>query len=1618
MTDSTRRPTDPAAAARDRLELARRLALQKKRAAEGSIVPRGGSGDAPLSFAQERLWFVHQLDPTSPAYNVAALIPISDEHDAGAVEGAIQRLTVRHPALRTVFPAVDGVPVQRVLPAVAVPFETHDFLELDLDDRVAALDRIYKDLSNRPFDLESGPIIRAALIAVERTYQYLALVIHHIAVDGWSIHILTRDLAALLASPGQEPSAGSNRPPIDYVDYAVWQRNRFARGDFEEAVEYWDRTLAGATALRLATDRLRPAQPSAHGARESVVVPTAIASGLAATARNERATPFMVGLAAFNLMLARWTGQRDIVVGIPVANRDRPELTDVVGFFVNMIVARTDLTGAATGREVLQRTQATARQALAHQEMPFEKVVARLRGDRDPIRNPLFQVTFATEVAHQALTQPRLDTAAQSVADVTVRFDLEVSLGIRGDLVEAAINYRTELFDQATIRRLLEAFVAAMGDLAADLDRPLPVNAPPESSMSTADFLRHLRGLDVKLGLENDRLKVNAPPGVLTDARKAELSRRKDEVMALMRAAATTRHQPLTPISRSGALPMSVPQRRLWFLDRLAPGSATYTIAGARRFPVDIDVDAFSRAIDEIVRRHESLRTIFPASDGDPRVVITPPAGPVLQQVDLRAVPEAERAAVAAKLAADVARLPFDLARGPLFRAALIRLGPADFVFAFAMHHIISDGWSMVLLGRELGVLYSAFAAGQPSPLPELTIQYVDYAQWQTEHLAGAEISTQERYWLEQLGGRLPVLQLPSDRPRPPIQSFRGARLRTELPADLIDALKEIGRAEGASLYMMLLAAFYTLLHRYTGDEDLIVGSPVANRSRVDIEPLIGFFVNTLVLRVQAEPTLTFRQLLGRVRQTLLKAQANQDVPFDRLVEVLKPARDTGHSPLFQVVFNSPSAPVETSGGGDLDFELGTARYDLTVEFQEERATSADEGTAAWRSAGLRMFWEFASDLFDPDTIRRMQGHYHQLLRDIAGNPDAPIATARLLTDPERGRLTSGEAPTPVDHDRTDRLVDLLARQADATPDAIAVVHREAQVTYRELHARANRLARELQRMGVGPDRLVGVCLERSVDMVVAVLAVLKAGGAYVPLDPSFPADRLRFMASDAKLIALITTDPLRHLVGALEGAVLCLDRDASRLAELDTTPPPSQATAGSLAYVIYTSGSTGRPKGVAIEHRSVVNFLRAMIREPGLRDTDRLLSVTTLSFDIAGLELYLPLVTGARVVLADRAVATDPSQLLELLESSGATVMQATPATWRLLIEGGWQGTAGLTVLCGGESLPRELAEQLLTRAAAVWNMYGPTETTIWSMMHRVTSGQGAVPIGRPIANTTAYLLDRNQQPVPPLVPGELFLGGEGLARGYLDRPELTAERFVADPFGAAGQRLYRTGDLVRLRSDGTYEWLGRGDGQTKIRGFRVELGEIETALAELPGIRVAAVTVHEPRPGDQRLAAFLVPNRGAQPSAPDLATALRRRLPEYMVPSSFTLVEALPLTPNGKIDRRALPTPAGLDGAPEGATWLPPGTATERMIASVWSDVLGTARIGLHDNFFDRGGHSLLVVRVHARLEKMLPHAPSLVELFQYPTIASLADRIDRGGTDGTLADATARAQRQRDA
>ena len=1070
--------------------------------------------------------------------------------------------------------------------------------------------------------------------------------------------------------------------------------------------------------------------------------------------------------------------------------------------------------------------------------------------------------------------------------------------------------------------------------------------------------------------------------------RLSELSPEKRALLELWLqkegAAASDRRQ-IPRRDPSQRCPLSFGQQRLWFLDQLQPGLTVFNEFSVFRITGNLKTDALRQSLSEITRRHESCRTTFAFEAEHPIQVINNPRDFDLPLYNLSHLPPAERSSEIDRHIDQEGKRAFNLKRDPMWRAVLLQCSPQEHVFIVTRHHIASDGWSFGVFWNELAALYESFVDDHPASLSELPIQYADYAIWQRKWLDSAASRSHRDEWQRQLEGAPPLLELPTDHPRPAVESHRGAKHNLAFSKSLTDRLRRWAGGRNSTLYMALLTGFKMLLYRYSGQTDLVVGSPVAGRIQPETMAMIGCFINNLALRTRLNDEMTASELLACVRETTLNALAWQDVPFEAVVEAVQPERALSHSPLFQVILNLDNTPEKIYRLSGLTVERipadnGTAKLDLVISLMEF-------------SDGLRGSAEYNTDLYETGTIERMMRHFERLLEGIVANPDQPLGTLALMDEAELRQLlvewNDSAAPYPKDQ----CLPQLFEAQVERAPDAVAVSFEGEHLSYRELNARANQLAHYLRKLGVGPETLVGTCLERSVEMVIGVLAILKAGGAYVPLDPTYPKDRLAFMLEDTQMPVLLTQQRFTATLPETRSTVVCLDTQSAEIAAESRDNPTTNVTPDNLAYIIYTSGSTGQPKGVEVTH-AAINGLVSNTNYVRLEATDRVAHVANVSFDIVTFEIWGPLLNGASLVLVDRDVSLSPKDFAAQLKADGITTMFLTAALFNLVAREVPSAFSSIKhLMVGGEAVTPHWMREVLKHGPPerLLNAYGPTESTTfasWHLVREVSEDAVSVPIGRPISNTRLYVLDRHLNPVPVGVTGELYIAGDGLARGYHNRPELTAEKFIQ----WNAQRLYRSGDLARWRADGNIEFLARVDDQVKVRGFRIEPGEIEAVLRLHEAVNEVVVIVREDTPGEKRLVAYCVPQPGEAPTASDLRTYLKARLPDYMIPSAFVMLEALPRTGIGKLDRRALPKP---DASAESEANDSPVSRTpvEEALSEIWAEVLGLRRVGVTDNFFELGGHSLMATQVISRIRNQFHIDLPVMVVFEEPTIAEMA-------------------------
>ncbi|MCY0944317.1 non-ribosomal peptide synthetase [Streptomyces antarcticus] len=1614
---------------------------------DGSVLP--AEDRVPLSFAQRRLWFLAGLEGPSTTYNLPLVLRLDAVPDAAALAAALADVVDRHEVLRTVYPAVDAEPYQHVLDAPPVPLPVRECLPAQLDSLVA-------EFTAGTFDLAAHLPLRARLFTTGDGSATLALLTHHIATDGWSVGPLLRDLgeayAARLAggAPDWEPL------PVQYADYTLWQHELLERPD--APLDHWRAALEGMpTVLDLPADRPRPAEPTGRGESLTATLDADAFGRLAALGEERGASLLMVLQPALAQALAAVGAGTDIAIGTPVAGRGDEALDGLVGFFVNTLVLRTDVSGDAPYAELVDRARDADLAAYAHQELPFDLLVEHLAPERALAVNPFFQVMLTAEEQEGGgavalgggLTGHFAETGLEAA-----KFDLSAScVAVPGGGLQVWWQYAADLFDRETARLLLDVFVRALARAAADPDGPPSAHpllsgaeqagiaerrarlaaareaaaeaaaAAPAAPRSPAeDVLRTLFaeviGID-RVGPDDNFFSVggHSMMGVrLVNRIRAVLgleARIRDLFLAPTPAGLAVRLTregagsgraalvPVPPSERPDPVPLSYAQRRLWFVDQLEGPSRSYTIPFALRLDHPLDPAALAEALADVAGRHEVLRTVYPAVDGQPHQRVLDAARPVL---DLVAVaPEGLDAAVDA-----AAGHVFDLAADLPFRATLIDVGdpsdPADpaapagggggRVLVLLVHHIAADGWSTGPLLADLATAYEARLDGRAPHWRPLPVQYTDYTLWERAALDGEAAAGHVAFWKRTLADAPPVLSLTAARTRPAEASHRGAATPLDLDAATHARLERLALDHGATLFMVVQAALAATLTRHGAGTDLPLGTVIAGRDDEALDDLVGFFVNTLALRCDTSGDPGFDELLLRVRETGLAAYAHQDLPFDLVVEQLNPVRSTAHHPLVQAVVQvHPAEPQTPPGAALAGTPLGSAsgftKFDLTVSLRESR-------TADGAPAGLAGVLEYATDLYDAATAAQLAAHLERTLRAVAEDPGQRIGDIRLLSAEEEFRLVSEYNDTATPRAGCGLVHERFAAQARRTPDRIALSYEEETLTYAALDARANALAHRLLAAGVGRDAAVGVLMDRTPRLLVSVLAVLKCGAAYVPLDPRLPDTRVRMIMEDVAAEVLLTQRAHlgKEAVRREEAAgvrVLAVDAPETGGARPDVSDPGVAVGEDALTYVMFTSGSTGRPKGVGVTHRNVVELVtdRCWSRA----NHRRMLVHSAIGFDASTYELWVPLLSGGQLVIAP-GDGTDVAELDHTIRTYDVSAAYFTMGLFHIMADEGLDTLKLLDeVWTGGDVASPSALQRVLDHCpdTVLVHSYGPTETTFASHQQRIPVGQRTLPgvyLGAALDNTRIHVLDARLRPVPIGVAGEMYIAGTQVARGYLGRPGLTAERFVADPFGADGGRMYRTGDLVHWTPEGELRFIGRADGQIKLRGFRIEPGEIEETLARHPGVGQVAVVVFEDGPGGKRLVAYAVPRAGHGLTGEELLRWAAGELPEHMVPSAAVLLDTIPLTVNGKPDRKALPAPA-VAVRPSGR---PPRTPREEVLCGLFAEVLGVEGVGIDDNFFGLGGHSLLGVRLVSRMRTVLGLERGVRDLFRTPTVAGL--------------------------
>lgn len=1065
----------------------------------------------------------------------------------------------------------------------------------------------------------------------------------------------------------------------------------------------------------------------------------------------------------------------------------------------------------------------------------------------------------------------------------------------------------------------------------------------------------------------------------------------------------------------SNTFPLSFAQERLWFLQKVEPHNTFYNKANAIRLEGDFNINAFIKALDFIAQRHEILRTTFPSIEGQPYQVIHPVRTPDLCVVDLEELSAPRQESEQSRLCAEETNTPFDLENGTLLRTKLLRLNQSKLTLLLCSHHIILDAWAGEILVSELVTLYNSFSKSEPSPLQDLPVQYADFAAWERSRLQGEILESELTYWKQSLSGSLPILRLPSDRPRQSVQTANGARVRLEISKQITDTLSLLGRQEGATLFMTLLAAYKALLYRYTGELDILVGTPIANRNRKELEGLLGMFSNTLVLRTKLAGNITFRELISRVREVALGGYAHQGLPFEKLVEELNPVRSLSHTPLFQVWFalqNTDASDIEMSSisFSAIEVDSRASQFELTLDLSQT-------------PSGLKGSIDYNSDLFDEETIERMASHYSSLLKDVCLNPDKKLFEIELLEAQERFMLLAQFNGATAAFDRSARISDLFSRQAESSPEAIALEFESLQLSFRELDRRSNQLARCLRQLGTGPEVKVGICMRRSIEFYVSLLAALKAGGAYVPIDLNHPRQRQIYMLEDAQVEILLTRRTDYTVTLQRQLPIIEVDHQWDEICAASAERLESNALGDNTAVIMYTSGSTGHAKGVEITHSNIVNYSQIVAEEFGLSGNDRMLQLASAGFDVSIEETFPLWIRGGTVVSCAERAALSGRELVAQLQARKITVVELPTAYWESILKQmtGSEGIGDLRlVIVGCEGVKRHLYEEWKKLPIALMQVYGLTETSVTTTVYKdgaeKATGGSMLPIGRVVRNTEVYILGEAEQISPIGIAGEIYIGGPGLARGYFGKPDLTARRFVPNPFShEPGARLYRTGDIGRYLADGNIEFLGRTDDQVKLRGYRIEVGEIEATLKLHEQVADAVVVIKHDSSGDRRLVAYYVRQDGLSSNLSDMRSFLKERLPSYMVPSIFVRLDAMPLTSNGKVNKPGLPEPKIHDSHSD-TDFIAPSNNLERTIAEVWQDCLRTEKVGRNDNFFDLGGHSLMTFQVQNKLEQIMGMEIPVIDLFKFPTISSLAEHISKLGSPSSFEHNYARAEMRR--
>jgi len=1601
---------------------------------------------APLSFAQKRVWFAHQLCPDLPVYNVPFVLFIQGSLNREALEESLKILIQRHKAFQTRFVLINGEPIQTTdsnndwaLSAIKLTPDSGQSFEQCVTDAA-------ESQAKHCFNLEQGPLFDIVLYQSGHQNHALFFNMHHLITDGWSMGLLTEELSDLYNARIQGRNAILCDISIQLTDFGYCQHSQLDTL-VDQHLDYWKQKLHGDIVKAcIPTDYPKKSVTRFLGEWSFHSIHPAVYAKAKMLCSLENTTLYTLLLAVFKVLLYQFTHLQDITVGSPIAARTQKEIDRVVGFFVNMVVLRTHLHGDSVFKDILKQVRQTCLEAQYHQDMPYDVLVEQLNPYRSNGADPFFSTVFAYQDARE--WKPQMEHLNVQVKEINTQtaksdFTLFAEENDRGLLLRA--EYNTDLYKPETIQTVLQTFEfllsaivnrpeISISELLNQIDSGYSITDESVLSQQTptsdvkifsssyqlsenkthphsssqkqiAQLWKELLGIQ-EVYLEDNFFQLGGHSLLavrMIYAIEKQLSvkvpiQKIFELQTIEELADFIESQK-TPSSPDAIVPLtdrfvparlSFAQQRLWFLYLYESDKTVYNIPLALRLKGSLNQEILRQVLNELIKRHESLRTTFEsAEDGSPRQRVHASLSLPLTVEDLSTIPPESQTAHLESSCQRQARQVFNLECGPLIQFHLIGLGPDEYVLTITMHHIISDEWSISILLEEFAALYKAFAENKPSPLAPLSVHYTDYAAWQWEQYSKSEyLKNQIQYWTQLHTGQTQDAELPTDFPRPASQTFEGGYLKQSFSEFICSQVQTFARQNNTTSFVVYLTILKILLARYTGQSNICIGIPATNRSHKECESIVGFFVNTLPVRTDLGRSQSFHDALKQVHDSVSGAFANADYPFDQMIDHLQLERQTGKTPLFQIMLNyqPPSPVIDDLPGLRMTIEPiynGTSKFDLSL-FVEE--TDRDIVVSA----------EYNTALFKPETITRILTHYEHLLTCAIHTPEVSICQISLLTEPEQKQLAEWNN-THNDYPEDKCIHHLFEQQAEKTPDAMAVVFEDQTLTYRQLNERANQLAHYLRQYGVGPDVPVGVCMDRCIELLPVLLGILKAGGAYVPLDPTYPAERLGFMASDTELSIVIAHSGLAETLVSDKIKLLLIEQEWDRLAQYPTNNPTLCTTPDHLAYIIYTSGSTGTPKGVAVPHRGVVRLVFG--QEYMQFGPDRVfLQLAPVSFDASTLEIWGALLHGGQCVLYPGRIP-ELELLGHILAASQVNALWLTSSLFNMVIDEKPEILSSVrTVLTGGEALsvPHVRKAVKLLDSVELVNGYGPTESTTFACCYPIPKlipdNLKSIPIGRPIANTEVYILDSSLQPVPIGVWGELYIGGDGLARGYLNRPELTAERFIHNPFHAEpNSRIYKTGDICRWMEDGTIEFSGRADDQVKIRGFRIELGEIENALRHCPHVQQAAVIVREDVPGQKHIVGYVVLENPGSILPDQIQKHLARSLPDYMIPSVIVELTQLPLTANGKIDKIRLPKPQQHDST-DGQQRLPQ-SPMERIMADVWQDMLGIDTVYLDDNFFHLGGHSLLAAKLFYRLEERFQIDLPLGLIFEAPTIRQLA-------------------------